>query len=316
MRAIGKAQAKLILFGEHAAVYGHPAIGLALPQILSITLSPANKMQWTTLNLEPKHTDKLNTLLQYLPNVFPEMSSKPPIEIGIEAESPIGVGLGSSGALCVALTRSLFSYLSLERKYETEKDKLFAVWKYAHELEKVFHHTPSGIDTALSTFGQLCYFKGQENNLPKYHPMIEKKIPIVIGALPRNSDTGSLVTNLRNKKDKNSTVKNQVNELGKIATEAIEVITMQHTNVVEIGRLANTAQQHLAALGLSTFALDEMIKVGLSLGATGGKLSGAGGGGAYYLVAQSEAHAKKMTEGLNNHAKKNAIHHLISPMII
>jgi len=317
MRSVGQAYTELILFGEHAAVYGYPAIGLGLPWTVTVSLSPAEEMRWITPELAPKHTSKLEDLLQQLPVVFPEISAEPPVEISVDAGAPIGIGFGSSGALCVALTRSLFSYLDMEQKYETEKDKLYAIWKYSHELEKIFHNTPSGVDTALSTYGKLSYFEGVEGELPKCHVLKDSKIHLVIGALPRESDTGNLVSNLRIQKEQNKNFEILIKQLGDIAAEAIQYFINPPSNLAfELGRLANEAQQYLVALGLSSPSLDYILKWGSSCGAVGGKLSGAGGGGAYFLIAESEPHAQEIALELQSFAIRNEIHHIVPPTSI
>ncbi|MFO8041767.1 MAG: hypothetical protein R6U25_01085, partial [Alkalispirochaeta sp.] len=47
---------------------------------------------------------------------------------------------------------------------------------------------------------------------------------------------------------------------------------------------ATAAQVHLSRLGVSSVALERILTVGTTAGALGGKLSGAGDGGAFYLV--------------------------------
>jgi mevalonate kinase len=317
MPVVGKGFTKLILFGEHAAVYGHPAVGIALPWTVTASIAPANFTHWNISNLDSKHAVKLDALLQRLPTVFPDLLQMPPIEISVNAQAPIGIGFGSSGALCVALTRCLFSYLKMDKIYKSNEEKLFAVWKYSHELEKIFHQTPSGVDTAISAFGKLCSFGGNVDGLPICEPIKDIDIPLVLGALPRETDTGSLVSDLRIRKEQNNQIEHLFKSLGDIASEAIDILkNPQPKFALELGRLATEAQQYLSALHLSTNALDDILKAGLAYGAIGGKLSGAGGGGAYYFIAESEEHAESIAQNLKDYIVRNEILHLVPPLAI
>ena len=67
----------------------------------------------------------------------------------------------------------------------------------------------------------------------------------------------------------------------------------------ELGRLAGEAQELLAALGVSTPALDRILEAGRAAGALGGKLSGAGGGGAFFLVCSDEDTAGRVRQAID-----------------
>lgn len=309
MRVVSSAKTKLILFGEHAAVYGYPAIGHPLPWKLEITLSPAEEMKWNSASLEERHKKKLDHLLGSLPEIFPELSKAPPFEISITSDAPIGVGLGSSAALTVALTRAIF--LFVEKEIETQ-----LIWERAHALEKIFHKTPSGIDTGISAYEALSAFEGQNGKLPLRAEFKSASLPLVIGALPRDSDTATLVSGLKMKKDTDKNTVFQLEKLGGIAARAISKFGKNPLAFSEIGELAWQAQEILQSLGLSTDSLDKMLEAGRKLNALGGKLSGAGGGGAYFLIAKDRLSANKLARALKLYAEEHAIFHSLLPSSI
>lgn len=308
------APAKLILFGEHAAVYGYPAIGFPLPWKLSLSLAPCQKINWEFSNLNQKQTKQLDDLTQHLQVVFPELKKTTPIKIALSSETPIGIGMGSSGALCTALSKALFKYLNLDNKFPSELETKHAMWRYAHELEKIFHGTPSGIDTGISTFALPCYFKGKKDGLPEFFPLKKRPLSLVIGALPRTSDTKTLVNRLKSEKEN---IESQISHLGAISSKAIQCFLYKPLQFEkEIGLLANQAHHILATLGFSTPQLDQMLNAGISLGALGGKLSGAGSGGTYFLVSENPNHAQHLAENLKKSALENSIHHVFQPTAI
>jgi len=302
MGTIGIASAKLLLFGEHASVYGFPAVGMELPWKMQVFLSQAKTESIYTVSTEEKHKKKLIPLLQKIPQLFPETAQLSPFSIRIVSESPIGIGFGSSGALCVALSRSLYAFLNRMPNPKT-------IWEAAHEFEKVFHHTPSGVDTGLSLFGGVCAFKGIENELPTIRSLTTQPLHLVVGALPRIVETKTLIAELRKKKKKALPL---LRELGNIAAHCVTVLSMQGSPQ-DLGDLATEAQSHLKALSLSTPSLETLLNFGKSKGSLGGKLSGAGGGGAYYLFANSAGHATHLASELREFARQSQIFHKYLP---
>lgn len=255
------AQGKLLLFGEHAAVYGHPSLGIALEQALHVTLIPG--IRWSTPQLHDPRVPPFLRLLE-------EELRLPPGELLVESSIPQGGGFGSSAALAVACTR-------LAGVSETRK-----IWLQAHRLETVFHGTPSGIDTGLSVLNSSLLFQGRDHHgLPVAEPCVLPRMYLVAGALPRQQDTAALVAQVAQRRsDRREDTDALLQNLGALATAAA------HSSLQEIGRYAREAHTLLGHLGVSTPELDHVILTGEAAGALGGKLSGAGGGGAFFLVCE------------------------------
>ena len=293
MPALGSAPTKLLLFGEHAAVYGYPALGIPLPWKLHVSLSKSKRMEW---EIAPKYHSQLNPILENLNSIFPEIESH--FRISVKSDAPIGMGFGSSGALCVALTRAISTDLKLKLTNQE-------IWLRAHLLETHFHAHPSGVDTGISTWEQESYFLKNRGALPDYHPIQPVKTPLIVGAFSRLQNTAQLVSSLKERIAHSPELMEYIKELGTIAKNASTILN----NAQQFADLANQAQSLLKKLGLSSPELDQVLARGIECGALGGKLSGAGGGGAYYLVCADILSAEQVLSRLN-------FPHSISPHII
>lgn len=78
----------------------------------------------------------------------------------VNSELPLGSGLGSSAALCVALSAALLAFsdsVSLDMNQQGwsvfGESELDLVNKWAFEGEKIIHGKPSGLDNTVSTYG-------------------------------------------------------------------------------------------------------------------------------------------------------------------
>ncbi|XP_050940686.1 mevalonate kinase-like [Cucumis melo] len=83
-----------------------------------------------------------------------------PVEVAITSELPLGSGLGSSAAFCVALSAALLAlsgFVNVDWEHRRwmiyKEDELDLLNKWAFEGEKIIHGKPSGIDNTVSTYG-------------------------------------------------------------------------------------------------------------------------------------------------------------------
>lgn len=286
MESVISASAKLLLFGEHAAVSGHPAIGLPLPWRMHIRSAPAETADW---EIAPPLAERQRRQMQQVLDGL----AMPPKKLFITTDIPIGVGFGSSGALCTALAKLHFHPATDQQK----------TWETAHRLEKVFHTTPSGIDTGIAVFERLCYFKRGKGALPDVKQLDCPELFLIIGALPRASTTAALVSAVQNHPEKERCFA-RLGEIAESAAALLESGAQERT----IGEMATEAHLLLKTLDLSTPAMDTLLKAGVDMGALGGKLSGAGGGGAFYLLADSAKEAETLAEALNLYCRNEGIH--------
>ncbi len=283
----GVGRGKLILFGEHAAVYGFPALGIPLDMSTRVELSP-DFPGWSFPGLSTHDAATVRRILDSLG--APSQGSS----VRVISAVPRGVGFGSSAALCVALAAALSG---AEPPYGRE------VWELAHNAEALFHGTPSGIDTGLALLEGMRLFRPHPPALPDESRLPDVTLHFVVGALPRRSSTGALVASLRDRMGAGDASAHQaVRELGRLAELARDAVTSRGEVARELGQLADRAQRLLAALDLSTLETEALLARGRTLGALGGKLSGAGGGGAFYFVAPDGESAGRIAGGLSAEA--------------
>lgn len=277
--AVGHGNGKLILFGEHSAVYGHPAVGIQLPKKVHVELTPLERgpspQNWEFVGVSDSEREALARSVDALGRLFgPEV---PAHRVEITGDLPFRVGFGSSAAFCAAMVRAL------------DRGGTFSdhrrLWEAAHDLEHAFHGTPSGIDTGLSILPGAHAIYPAPPAVPRAEPVALPGAYLVVGAIERNSSTAALVRGIRDARDSDpGRVDATLSELAGIARSVIAGGYGTSNGAVWLGNQADAAQRLLVSLGVSTPQLDAALALLRRAGATGGKLSGAGGGGAFYGV--------------------------------
>src|SRR5918996_3334349 len=163
-RSTSSAPGKIILFGEHAVVFGRPALAVPVTQVhADVEVLDADRagiwLDAPEINLQAE----LNTLPSDHPIAaiihnflfLSRVTPFPHLDIKITSTIPVASGLGSGAAVTVALTRALSSHFN----HSMKDDEINA---FAYEFEKLYHGTPSGIDNTVVTYAQPVYFiKGQ-----------------------------------------------------------------------------------------------------------------------------------------------------------
>ncbi len=279
---IGRGYGKLLLFGEHSAVYGHPALGIRLDHYLEVEIRQESLVGWVVPEVA-EHERRL--IVAALAEVSVRLPAMPVAgTLMVRGTLPMGVGFGSSAAFCTALLRA-GGFAP-----DTNRDAR-ALWTEAHRLEHVFHGTPSGIDTGLSIYPGASMMEPSPPGLPRRTAVTLPRAALLVGALPRTRTTAALVAAIRERRSRDEApVEAAMARLGEYARRAASPDLC--ASAAELGRTADDAQELLAGLGLSTPALEAVLATLRHEGACGAKLSGAGGGGAFYGVFRTEGEAE------------------------
>jgi len=138
---------KVHLMGEHAVVYGKPALLAAINLRLSVSIEPSTKFE--IISSEP--TDHAQYAVDFLFDQF-KVTNPPPINITIDSDIPAGYHLGSSAAVAVGLTGAMMFFFK----------KLWnpiRINELAYEIEKKQHGSPSGGDNTTVTMGGFIWFR-------------------------------------------------------------------------------------------------------------------------------------------------------------
>lgn len=271
------APGKIILFGEHAVVYGRPAIAVPVTQVSAqVEVSEATRPGvWIDAPDVGLHAElgalpadhPLASLLHSLLSSFGH-DPYPDLQVTISSTIPVASGLGSGAAVSVAMVRAMAAALGHAVSNEQVSD-------YAYEIEKLHHGTPSGIDNTVATYAKPVFFvKGQ----PIETLRVGAAFTIVIGDTGVPAPTRESVRDVRKLWESNTAHWEDVfDRVGALARNAREIIEGGQWS--ELSPLMNQNQALLEELTVSSPELDRLIAAALNAGALGAKISGGGRGG-------------------------------------
>jgi hydroxymethylglutaryl-CoA reductase len=283
---------KIILFGEHAVVYGSRAIAAPVPLAVRARVVDDDDGVWLVvprwgveqrLRMDP---DKQRSFEVPAALVLRELGlTDRSMRIEVFSEMPRAMGLGGSAAVAVAIIRAIDRHFELE----LSDDEINAL---AYRCECVAHGTPSGIDNTVATFGQpLVYRKGDP---PEIHSLsFPEPVTFVIGMTGVESLTAAMVARVRDGRERNRDVYDTVIKgIDAVTGQALEAI--KRSDLERLGELMNVCQGLLNGLQVSSWELEEMIQIARENGALGAKLTGGGGGGSMIALCPDNA-AQVMT---------------------
>ena len=282
------APGKVILLGEHAAVYGHPA--LAGPLSLGVT-ARGEESSRCQLAIPSTVKGPGRALLSRAFARAAKVCGNPGVRVTLTSELPVSMGLGSSAAVSVGLARLLLG----ARGEAPSVERVLAV---ALELEREFHGTPSGIDHTVSAREELLTFqKSSTDARPKIRRVKSPRPLKVLLALggPRKS-TRETVAALRARQARYGARYDRLfRQMGQLAREGAQAV--EGGDLEALGDAMNVNHGLLAAAGLSSPSLDGLVHQLRAMGALGAKLTGAGGeGGAVVgLFYEPEPAVAKLT---------------------
>ncbi len=284
------APGKVILFGEHAVVYGRPAIALPVAQVRAKAIAmaepraPRGQVRIISPNVG------LDATLEQLPADHPlavvirqaaaamQVSHIPACTITITSTIPIAGGMGSGAAVSVATLRALAALLA--RPLSDEQ-----ISQLVYQAELIYHGTPSGIDNTVITYARPVYFvKGQPVEILR----VRKPFTLVIGDTGLKSPTLVAVGDVRRAWESQPEQYEQL-------FDAAGVVAASGRKAIESGRLEALGplmdENHtlLQQMSVSCPELDRLVEAARAAGALGAKLSGAGRGGSMIALVEREA---------------------------
>jgi mevalonate kinase len=274
---------KVILLGEHAVVYGYPALAAALDR--GVTVAPVPTPAGGPLRLDVRSWDVAvsagddHPVARSLAAIADELGAgRPPVLLIGDAQVPPGAGLGSSAALAVAVARALLTYLKRPIDLPT-------LTRAAGASEALVHGRPSGVDVALAIAGGTGVFR-RSTGLAPLARLAPLRVLVGPSGAPRSTAamvervaeaTGARVDDPR------------LRELGALTDTGTAALLA--ADLPALGAAMNRAHSLLADLGVSTDQLDTLCDAARKAGASGAKLTGAGGGGAVIAVASRDREA-------------------------
>jgi mevalonate kinase len=288
---VASAPGKIILFGEHAVVYGRPALAVPVIQVqaqVEVSDSPQAGI-WIEApdidvhaemgDLPPAHP--LVAAIEGTLQAVHAPANKKNISIRIASTIPVASGLGSGAAVSVALIRALSAHLGRPLTVE----QISAI---AYEVEKIHHGRPSGIDNTVVTYAQPVYFV---RGLPAETFSVRTPFTLVIGDTGLPAPTRESVGDVRRLWDADQARWEKVfDEIGQIAQEARHRI--ESGAWMDLGDLMDANHALLQELTVSSPELERLVLAARRAGALGAKLSGGGRGGNMIALVAPEAAAR------------------------
>lgn len=286
MKSKASAPGKVILFGEHFVVYGVKAILCAIDKRITVMAEKLEenkisiKSSIGNLVLEPnKPINDVDTPFRpfyYLANkLIQKHNVRSGLEITIESEIPLGVGLGSSSACCVAASGAISGVFE---RYSKED-----ILQMSIEAEKTIFPNTSGADCTVCTFGGIMQYEKQKgyskiNSSPSFE--------LVIANSKIEHSTKEVVSNVKQFKENNEKKFASIC-IGEEKLIEDSLVCLKNNDLKGIGENIRKNQEYLETIGVSNEKIRDMIE-NANRFSYGSKITGAGGGGCIFAVTNEK----------------------------
>ena len=284
MTSISKAPGKIILFGEHFVVFGNRAILGAIDKYATVTSEKtstdniliSSSLGQTSIQ-KNENTDniekKFRPFFYIAKKIINDNNFDKGISINIESEIPIGAGLGSSSACCVAAAASI-SNLFDDPKNED-------ILQLAIDAEKTIFPNTSGADCTVSVFGGIIEYQ-KDKGFSKIET--EHDFNFLVVDSEQIHSTEKVVNQVKQFKEENNQVFLELcNEEERLISKALDA--MKANELDTVGKCMAQNQIFLEQIGVSNDVLLEIIKE-IEMITFGAKITGAGDGGCIIALTQ------------------------------
>lgn len=281
------APGKVILAGEHAVVYGRPAIAVPVWEVqahATLHLRPAGSGcviraldTGAVIQLAGAPRDEALALVTRMTLQRLALPENPDWLIELASEIPMASGLGSGAALSAALVRAICAEAGAPPRPELVSELVFV-------SEQIYHGAPSGIDNTVVAYGRPIWFvKGQPPE--GFTPARPFQIAIADSGVP--SPTKETVGAVRRRRElQPAQYEAWFDAIGEVVGAARAAI--EQGEIEELGALFDENQILLQEIGVSAPKLEQLIEAARGAGAVGAKLSGGGGGGNIIALVERE----------------------------
>lgn len=301
VKVVASAPGKVTLFGEHAIVYGYPAIVTAIGRRVWVTAESRSDDAVVIAALDLRvpgvvvtyrgseviiGTDYGKTLsaVAYLRKAIEVTSdylgARGGVNLTVRSEMPVGAGLGTSAAVSVATIAAYSKTLG----YELGKDEIA---RLGWEVEKAVQGIASPMDTSIASFGGTIKIWREGSEFVRKRLSVSIEEPLIIGYVERQHTTAEMVKAVKNLKERyGELIELIMRAIGRLTEEAESALLQG--DVLKVGTLMNVNHGLLEALNVSTMRLNQIVYAARAAGALGAKLTGAGGGGAVIALANKD----------------------------
>lgn len=296
------APGKVILSGEHAVVYGKPALVCAIDKRLTISVTPSKKSAPQNPGMQIVEKEVREFLRQKkisIPELF--------FSYSVDSQIPIGRGLGSSAAFSAAASAALLEL------YTGQEWSLEEINNCAYKIERVFHKNPSGVDNTAAVFGGLIYFRKEFEFLKtisslslKIPSAIEQNLFLIDSGRPEET-TAQMVENVGKLYNRKGLLIDKTLQNIEKITKRI-VVSFAKEDTVFFRKSIEDNQEELEKLGVVSIKTKSMLKRLKQFGV--GKVTGAGGaqGMSGFLLFYTEKKEKFLKFAQSKHLESMVFH--------
>jgi mevalonate kinase len=273
---MARANGKIVLLGEHAVVYGVPAIAAGIERGVNAhaELAAASTLRIGDRCATPDDDSDLARSFQALLAAL----AAPPVAVEATLELPPGSGLGASAALGVAIARAVLC--AAGQAAETPRVLLAAAaW------EGIYHGNPSGVDAAAAAHDGCIWF---EKGVGMQPLALARDLALAVGLAGPPASTKAMVESVARLRERRPAVVDKALE-GIRALVKNARLCLESGDLPGLGSLMNYNQMLLSGLFVSTEGIERCCGLARDAGALGAKLTGAGGGGAVIALCGGDS---------------------------
>jgi mevalonate kinase len=290
--ASGRASGKAILLGEHAVVYGRPA--LAIPLSALQVRADVRRSSGPSLLLSALYDGPLDaaparlgpTAMAAVAALEAVGAADESIELRIQSNLPAERGVGSSAAVAAAVVRAVTAAFGVVLDAAAEHEAI-------QRAERVAHVAPSGLDAHAVRAGAPIWFEGGVVS----PVVVAAPLTFVVADSGVAGRTREAVAGVRTRHDEDPAGTAAVlDELGELTLEARAHLAAGDAR--GLGAVMDRGHSALGLLGVGDPALDALATTARAHGAWGAKLTGGGRGGCVLVLTRDDEGAAEVAGAL------------------
>jgi mevalonate kinase len=265
------APGKIHLMGEHAVVYGKPALLSAINLRMRVSVEKKDSGETEIYSTEPDNYAWY--AFEYVRSKL-EIVDAAPVVIRIDSQIPAGYHLGSSAAMAVSMTGALMYFY--KRIWNPIR-----INELAYEIEKKQHGNPSGGDNTAVTMGGFLWYRRELEflrsmwQLPFRLPAGLNHFFLINTGKPQES-TGDMIALVQNNYDADTLEVQRILDINEVQTKKITT-AIKEANENNLLDAMKKGEETLEKLGVVSERVQSFIR---GIEKTGGSAKILGGGGA------------------------------------